>query len=269
MDDRLAKRHVLHDLDHRGDVIHFTGFVRIDANVGCRQNLQELFIGNPAGEIKHVAELLVLQHFPQPGQSRPPADASEMNVATPQVFEVERHVQENVQTFLDADRPDVTDQVRLTEFESGIGLNRFKGLEIGPVSNNENVARIHASPGYSKVPVAGISGHDYVAETVRLLFEPDLGPVKEVFSFILGKVEFRVRIVMIEDVFHTQEFEREGDQKDIVGGITALNDVEIRAEYKSTKCRRTPKTVRSQIRRDTRRDCSLLLASDADRRVSH
>src|SRR5580692_1010745 len=31
---------------------------------------------------------------------------------------------------------------------------------------------------------------------------------------------------MIEDVFHSQEFEREGDQKNIVGGITALNDME-------------------------------------------
>jgi hypothetical protein len=149
-----------------------------------------------------------------------------MNVATPQIFEVERHIQKNVQAFLNADRPDVTDQVRLAKFQSGIGLNGFKGLEIGTVSNNENIARIHPSPGYSKVSVAGICGHDYVTETVRLLFEPDLGPIKEVFSFILGEIEFRVRIVMIEDVFHAQEFEGEGDQKDIVGGITALNDLE-------------------------------------------
>src|SRR5580692_4512618 len=124
-----------------------------------------------------------------------------MNVATPHIFEVQRNVQEDVQTFLNADSADVADEVGFAEFEIGFRRHRFESLQIGSVSNYENVARILASPGYSEVAVAAIGGHHDVAEAVGLVLEPNLGLVKEVPSFILGEIEFRVRIVMIKNVF--------------------------------------------------------------------
>ena len=172
-----------------------------------------------------------------------------MDVATPHVFEVQCNIEQNVQTFLNAHGTDVPDQVRLAKFEGGIGRNGLKGHEIGPVSNNENVTRIHSSPGYGEFPVAVISGHDYVAESVGQAFEPDLGLVKEVFSFELGKVEFRVRIVMIEDIFHAQEFEREGDQKNIVRRITALNHVETVPKINPPGVEELPKQCAANSRR--------------------
>ena len=42
LDDRLAERHVLHDLVHGGDVVHGRDAVWIDADVGRGQHGQEL-----------------------------------------------------------------------------------------------------------------------------------------------------------------------------------------------------------------------------------
>src|SRR5580704_8457071 len=148
-----------------------------------------------------------------------------MNVAAPHIFEVQRHIQEDVQTFLNTDSADITDEVRLAEFEIRIRRHRFESLQIGSVSNNENVARILTTPGDSEISVAAIRRHDHIAEAISLVLEPNLGLVKEVPSFIFGEIQFRVRVVMIKNVFDAQEFEREGYQENIVGGITALNDL--------------------------------------------
>jgi hypothetical protein len=52
---------------------------------------------------------------------------------------------------------------------------------------------------------------------------------------------------MIEDVFHAQEFEGEGDQKNIVGGITALNDVKAVPKINPPSVEELPKQCAAEF----------------------
>ena len=40
LNDRLTQSHVFHNFDHGRDIVHLTGFVWIDANIGSRENVQ-------------------------------------------------------------------------------------------------------------------------------------------------------------------------------------------------------------------------------------
>src|ERR1700722_8742920 len=49
--------------------------------------------------------------------------------------------------------------------------------------------------------------------------------VKKIFAPIFGEVELRVHVVVIEDVFHPQQFEGQRNQENVVRGVAALNDL--------------------------------------------
>ena len=61
------------------------------------------------------------------------------------------HVQEDVQAFLDAHGPYVTNKVLLSVLQRRDGRNRPKRLQIGAVTDDENVLRVEAATGDGQV----------------------------------------------------------------------------------------------------------------------
>src|SRR5690606_29951225 len=53
LDDRLAERHILHDLVHRGLVVHLVCDVRIHAYVRRVEHREQYTVGNATGE-RHI-----------------------------------------------------------------------------------------------------------------------------------------------------------------------------------------------------------------------
>jgi len=53
--------------------------------------------------------------------------------------------------------------------------------------------------------------------------------------------------MIIEDVFHAQEFEGERNQKNIVGGITALNDVKAVPKINPPSVEELPKQCAAEL----------------------
>ena len=70
-----------HDLDHRGEVIHLAWLVRIDANIGGGEHVQQTGIGNAAGEVHRVLEIHLLDHVAQAREPRSAAYARKVNVS--------------------------------------------------------------------------------------------------------------------------------------------------------------------------------------------
>src|SRR5271165_2734080 len=119
--DGLAQGHVFHDLDHCGHVVHFAWLIRIDADIGCGENLQQLFVGNPSCEVEHIVETLILCHLPEVSQSRPTTYTSEMNITTSRLFDMQRHIKQDVKALLYAHGSDITDEVRLAVLQGRLG----------------------------------------------------------------------------------------------------------------------------------------------------
>ena len=78
-------------------------------------------------------------------------------------------------------------------------------------------------PGNGELFVTLVGGNDDVAKSVSQLFKPYLGLVKEVLSLILRKIEFRVGVVMIKDIFDSESFERQRNEKYVVWSISSLD----------------------------------------------
>src|ERR1041385_5678547 len=100
LDNWLPQGHVLHDFDHRGDVIHLAWPIGIDANIRSGEDLQQIAIRNPAGEVDHIREVLLLHHLPEYRQFGTAADTGEVYISPPQVLEVQSHVNEDVEPVL-------------------------------------------------------------------------------------------------------------------------------------------------------------------------
>jgi hypothetical protein len=124
------------------------------------------------------------------------------------------------------------------------GTVRWNGLErvqIGPVANNKDIVAVEATPGYGQVPVASIGGHDDVATVVGQLLEPNLDLIKKSLLTVLRLIELRAGIVLVENVFHSQEFERQGNQENSVGGVAALQDMNPAPQVNPPRVEKLPK----------------------------
>ena len=62
-----------------------------------------------------------------------------MNVTTSQVLDVQRHIQENVQTLLTVHRSDITDEVTLAVLQGRVRRNGFECLQSRAVANNKDI----------------------------------------------------------------------------------------------------------------------------------
>src|ERR1700685_36286 len=62
------------------------------------------------------------------------------------------------------------------------------------------------------------------------LFQPHLRAIENILLLVFREVEFGIGVVMVEDVLDPEQLERQGHQKNIIGGIAALNDVKSTTE---------------------------------------
>src|SRR5712664_273716 len=225
LNNRLTQSHVFHDLNHCGDVVHLTRLIRVNTDIGSGKNLQQLPVGDPSRKVYELLEAFVLCHFSQCRQSRPPANTSEVNVATSRGLQVKRYVQKDLQTILNAHRTDITNKVRLAVLQSRIWGYGFESLQIRSIPDNENILGSKTPSTCSKISITVIGRYDDIAKPVRQSLKPKLGLVEQILLSVFRKVQLGVRIMMIEDVFDAKEFERQSNEENGVRRIAALNDM--------------------------------------------
>ncbi len=68
-----------------------------------------------------------------------------MNVAAALVLDVQRHLEQDVQAFLDTHGADVTDQIRLAVLQLGLGSDRLNVSRSGPLRTTKTSAGIEAA----------------------------------------------------------------------------------------------------------------------------
>src|SRR5579859_5354485 len=136
----------------------------------------------------NMSELLFFQHFAKSRETRPSANAGEVNIAASLIFQVQSDVEKNVEAFLNADGSHVADEKRFAVLQFGFRRNGLEGRQVGAIANYENIARIFSAAGSGEVAVAAVGGHDDVAETIGELFEPDLRLIKKILALILREV---------------------------------------------------------------------------------
>src|SRR4029077_4055702 len=131
--------------------------------------------------------------------------------------------------------------MRLAVLESRIWGNGFESPQIRPISNNKYIFGVKTSSSNGQVPVAGVGGHNNVAKAVGHFFKPHLYLVEKFLFVIFRKIQLRVRVVMIKDVFDPQEFKGQGNQKNVVGRIAALNYMKATPEKYPPRVEKFPK----------------------------
>src|SRR5438445_10361140 len=94
---------------------------------------------------------------------------------------------------------------------------------------------------YGVVSVADIRHHNVFRKAVGHFFEPDLYLVKGILFFVFRKIQFRVCIVMIKDVFNPQKLKQERNKENIVWRVATLNDVESAAQIDPPRVDKLPK----------------------------
>src|ERR1035441_7263863 len=149
-----------------------------------------------------------------------------MNIATSRVLDVQRHIEQNVQSFLDTHCSDIAYQKTLAVLQRGNWRNRPKSTQVRSVTHYKYVIGGLTAPGNCQLPVTVIRRNHDVAETIRLLLQPHLDFVQRSLLLVFGEVQFGIRIVVVEDVFHPKQFEGQSNEEDIVRWVTTLNDME-------------------------------------------
>src|SRR5258707_9230710 len=150
------------------------------------------------------------------------------------------HIQQDVQPFLDTHGSHVADQEPFAVSESGDGRNRFERFQVRSIADNEHIFGGEPSTSDRQLLITGIRCYDHVGKTIRESFQPNLCPVKEVFALVFRKVQLRVGIVVIENVFHAKKFERQCNQKNIIGGVASLDHVESVTKENPPRVKKLP-----------------------------
>ena len=75
-----------------------------------------------------------------------------------------RHIQENIQTLLNAHGSDISNEMALAVLESGIWRNSFEGLQIRPIADHKHVFRVHATTSDGDFFITVIRRHHHIAE---------------------------------------------------------------------------------------------------------
>src|ERR1043166_8732086 len=86
--DGLADRHVFHNFDHRGNIVHGTRPIGVDADVSSREDRDHLIVRKSARKVDDVLHVLVSYHSTEIIELRAASDAGEMNIAAAEALEV-------------------------------------------------------------------------------------------------------------------------------------------------------------------------------------
>ena len=115
-------------------------------------------------------------------------------------------------------------------FQGRIRRDCTHALQIGSVANDENVFRLVASARDRQIAVAAVGRHDNVTKAIGQLLQQNLGFVQQALLFVFREIEFRIGIVMIEDVLHAEDFERQSDEENVVRRVAPLDYVKASAQ---------------------------------------
>src|SRR6185437_686859 len=179
-----------------------------------------------------------------------------MNVRSPRFLDVLRCLEKDIQPFLNTHGPDIANQVILAVFQGCVWGHTFEGLKIRTVTHDENISGIEPASRDGNIFVTVVSGYDHVASSEGHLFKPKENLVKRSLLFIFCHEEFGICVVKIEYVFDSQQFEWERDQKNVVGRIARLNNLESMPQIDPPGIEKFPK------------QCAAVFPSVSERAVS-
>src|SRR4029077_3345863 len=146
-----------------------------------------------------------------------------------------------IQSILTVHYSDVPHEVTLAILQGRIRPSRFKRLRTGAVAHNKDVVCAYTSARHGDLSVAVVGTHYNVTAAKRALLQPQLHSVKKVPFPILGQIQLRVHIVVVEYVFHAQQFEGECHQENIVRRIATLNHMKATPKVNPPRVQKLPK----------------------------
>src|SRR5579859_614359 len=166
------------------------------------------------------------------------------------MLEVLRNVQQYIQTILNAHVTHVTDEVALSIFPRGIGGNRLECFPFRPITDNEHIFWSHAASVHRQILIAPVRCYHDIAEPIGKFFQSHQDPVERSLFPVFRNVQFWIYIVVVKNVLHSKEFERQCDQKNIIGRIATLNDIKSMPQIDPQRIPKLPEqraTVLPQI----------------------
>src|SRR5260221_68344 len=144
--DRLAERHVLHDLVHGRLVVHVVRDVGIHADVRGVEHREELGIRDAPRERHVIADAQAAReqlHLIERGAS---AHEPEMDIAAAvRVHDALHGAQQQVDAFLAPHDAHVADEVLAPALERRVGRHDAQPLEARPAAHHGHLAGIHAA----------------------------------------------------------------------------------------------------------------------------
>jgi hypothetical protein len=104
--------------------------------------------------------------------------------------------------------------------------NGIERLRIRSIPHNKYIFWTNAPPADCHVSVARVGHHNNVTVPIAQFLQAEQDFVERALPCILRDVKFWVRVVMVKNVFDSEYFEGQGDQKNVVRRVASLNNVE-------------------------------------------
>src|SRR5664280_1092355 len=162
--DRLAQRHVLHDLVHRRDVIHAVRLVRVHAYVRRSQHGTEVLVRQATREVDVLSKAKVCHPLAESFQLRASTYGDELNVRPSQLVHYPvRSVDKVVKAVLDPHDPDVGDEERTATLPPRVRSRGCETCHLRCRSDDEDVVRRHVAARQSDTLIARIGLYRHVS----------------------------------------------------------------------------------------------------------
>ena len=191
--DRLAERHVLHDLVHRRLVVQLVDDVAVDADVGGIEHRQHLAVGHAPRESHVVADAQLLRERLHLLERSAAAHQAEVDITAPEVeYDVAGGSQQVVDTLLLSHHADVADQVAAAALEPPVGRQDLQAFQTRPAAHDEHPFRRHPAALHRDAPVGLVGRNGYVRDPESPVLELEHQSMEEIAPAELCFVELGV-----------------------------------------------------------------------------
>ena len=134
--------------------------------------------------------------------------------------------EQEVDALLFADDPDEADQISPSFLPTRIRRRDAHAAKIGSASDDKHSILRHATALYGNLAIALVGGNDDIGEKERQPLKKYQQTPEDSASIEFRFVQLRIDVVMIKDVFLPYKLEGQGDKKDQIGRVAAVNRVE-------------------------------------------
>src|SRR5690606_14200720 len=225
--DRLAERHVLHDLVHRRLVIHFIGDIRIHADIGGVEHREQLAVRNSSREGHVSLDAELPRERLHRGKLRAAAYEAEMNIGPAElVHDVTRRLEQAVDAFLTPHDPDIADEIAPTLAQLRHRRKDLESSQVRAAANDEHFRRRQSATLDCDAAVRFVRRNGHIRGPESQTLERQHQSVEEVASLELRLVQLGVDVAVIEQEPLTEELVKAADEKKRVGRIACVNRVE-------------------------------------------